>query len=56
MSGSSPAGRIATFTSNPSATSSSLDRAVAPWPAASGSKLSTTLLDEPPELLGLLRS
>ena len=42
LSGSSPGGSTATFTSNPSATSSSHDRAAAPWPAASGSKLRMT--------------
>ena len=55
VSGSSPAGSTATFTWNPSATSSSHDRAAAPWPAASGSKLSTTFDDEPPQQLRLLR-
>ena len=42
--GSSPAGSIATLTWKPSATSSSDDRAAAPWPAASGSKLRTTFV------------
>ena len=42
LSGSSPAGSIATLTWNPSATSSSDERAAAPCPAASGSKLRTT--------------
>ena len=42
-SGSSPWGSSATLTWNPSVTSSCDDRAAAPWPAASGSKLRTTL-------------
>ena len=42
VSGSSPAGSMATFTWKPSDTSNSDDFAAAPWPAVSGSKLRTT--------------
>ena len=55
VSGSSPLSSTTTLTSNPSATSSSHDRAAAPWPGGVRIEAEHDLRREPPQQLRLLR-